>query len=752
MQGFNFTNNNIYVPFFYGQLDNIGKRLSDFEEVKNEHKHSNYFLLGKGNFGYAEKMKSRINNTFYAIKKLRKDDKQFKMKDFQRETQNMINLNHENIIKFYGYFLDQERVVKFNEIYSDIPERQIKNQSYVEVYCLVLEFASNGSLNNYYKKIKEDNSGYYLPIEQSYIIKFLKQSLKALTYLGSKSILHRDIQPDNLLLDKYFNIKITDFGISALYYDQNPENAFKNRDLFSNFSIVGRQDFVAPEIENGERYDFRVDTFGLGLTILCFMSEDYPINLTKQKLQNIEKVIRNVSEDKMDKKYNNNLKALVLKMINYNQNMRPYANKALEELENIEKMINSQNIIKNWAQNQNNPNIIINKSNTFPKNAFNSPNNNFNNNMPMMNSSNNQFYINSNNFMFSPFPNMQNLFNNMQFQPIANINSKNYTNINRIPKNTSLTRVLQCLCDIYKKDISLTNSKFIINEIKQYKPNISITLDIINIIDFINNNQIVNINYFCTEINNFREKLSTKSQNFQGTNEISPKFVFHDLFSIFNKEMKQFEIPWNNNTLEGLIEPMILPKNSYPDLYDKIEFFKSKYANLFVDFFYFMLLDLVKCSNCNRILNLESYVASFIALDSFTYDNVTNLMKRELINKPSNLNGYFYCPNCRSRTIGICEKKLLNSPKYLIIDFFGSPKNQKNLEDEIDMSYYIVSNIGPRKYKLYGYICEAQNGKFTASIKGNNIWKIYSEENDFDQYPIKDMNNCSPYIAIYRGN
>ena len=749
MEGNNFTNNNNNVPLFLGQLDNIGKRLLDFEEIKTDKK--NYFLLGKGNFGYAEKMKSRINNNFYAIKKLRKDDQKFKMKDFQRETQNMINLQHENIIKFYGYFIDQEKIEKFNDIYSDMPDRQIINRSYVEVFCLVLEFASNGSLNGLYKSIKEKNSGYYVPIEQELIIKFLKQSLKALYYLGSKSILHRDIQPDNLLLDEGFNIKITDFGISALYYDQNQENLGKDKNLFCTGTVIGREDFVAPEVAKGEQYDFRIDTYSLGLTILCFMSESYPITLTR--LPNFQNAIRNVSADKMDKKYDINLKNLVLKMIDNNKEERPFANQALQMLENIEQMINNQNNKKNWPQNQNNQNAFINKSNTFPHKNL-APNNFGMNNIPNISPQNNPknpIYIKGNNFMFNPFANFQNIFNNIQFQPIRNINHKNNTNINRIANNTSLTRVLQCLCDIYKNDISLKNTRFILDELKKYKPQISISLDIINIIDFINNNQNLNINNFCNKINNFRMKLSKKSQNFQGTNEISPKFVFHDLFSIFNKEMKECDIPWNNNTLDGLIEPMILPKNSYPDLYGKIEFFKSKYTNLFVDFFYFMLLDLVKCSNCNRILNLESYVASFIALNSFTYDNVTNLMRRELINKPSNLNGYFYCPNCRSKTIGICEKKLLNSPKYLIIDFFGSPKNQKNLDDEIDMSYYIVSNIGPRKYKLYGYICEAQNGKFTASIKGYNIWKIYSEENDFDQYSIKDMNNCSPYIAIYRG-
>ena len=62
--------------------------------------------------------------------------------------------------------------------------------------------------------------------------------------------------------------------------------------------------------------------------------------------------------------------------------------------------------------------------------------------------------------MFNPFPNFQNIFNNIQFQPIGNINHKSSTNIYRIAKNTSLTRVLQCLCDIYKNDISLKNKIF----------------------------------------------------------------------------------------------------------------------------------------------------------------------------------------------------------------------------------------------------------------------------------------------------
>ena len=43
-------------------LVNIGTKLSDFEEVENQKKSQRYTILGKGNFGYAEKMKSKKNN------------------------------------------------------------------------------------------------------------------------------------------------------------------------------------------------------------------------------------------------------------------------------------------------------------------------------------------------------------------------------------------------------------------------------------------------------------------------------------------------------------------------------------------------------------------------------------------------------------------------------------------------------------------------------------------------------------------
>ena len=91
------------------KLGNIGSKLSDFEEIEKNGKQ--YSLLGKGNFGYVEKMKSKINNKIYAIKKIDKNNPNFEQKNFDRETEIMLNLNHENIVEFYGFFEDKEKII-----------------------------------------------------------------------------------------------------------------------------------------------------------------------------------------------------------------------------------------------------------------------------------------------------------------------------------------------------------------------------------------------------------------------------------------------------------------------------------------------------------------------------------------------------------------------------------------------------------------------------------------------------------------
>ena len=88
-------------------LKDIGTSLKDFREVKKNDK--NYFILGCGNFGYAEKMLGK-DNKYYAVKKLEKYSKKVDRRDFRRETEISIKLEHDNLIRFYGYFEDKEKI------------------------------------------------------------------------------------------------------------------------------------------------------------------------------------------------------------------------------------------------------------------------------------------------------------------------------------------------------------------------------------------------------------------------------------------------------------------------------------------------------------------------------------------------------------------------------------------------------------------------------------------------------------------
>ena len=71
-----------------------------------------------------------------------------------------------------------------------------------------MENCAGGDLLNYVRKrrkLKEDMAKFVF-----------KQIVQGLRYCHSKSILHRDIKLDNILLDMHGNVKICDFGVSKM--------------------------------------------------------------------------------------------------------------------------------------------------------------------------------------------------------------------------------------------------------------------------------------------------------------------------------------------------------------------------------------------------------------------------------------------------------------------------------------------------------------------------------------------------------
>ena len=811
-------NNKSFKKYIYDplkKLQNIGIDLSDFQEIQNSGKR--YTILGTGNFGYAEKMKSKKNNCIYAIKKLVIKDPSINPIDILRETDIMISLNHVNIVKFYGYFNDIEKINKYKEIYQGKKniEYEVEDKG---IICLVLEYVQNGSLEGYYKKHMEKNKNnkYFIPIDQAFIIKIFKQLLNTLVYLESKKVLHRDLKPDNILLDEYYNVKISDFGISALFNDLNPENMKKNPNLFTKFSMVGRQDYAPPEVAAGDHrfYDYRADIYCLGLTMLCLISYQFPIQLLRDL--NTNEVNRKINFDKIHNNYNIYLKKLILRMANDDIYLRPKSNEALKELEYIEKFIQNPNKLsyKDYLDKKN-INLNISQNNDYNKNNLNKEHNNFNNQNNFNNCINvqnniiNQKNINNQNFQNIDknninFPkenpknklviqnnqnqmnprhhsnkNVQNLQNiNPQSTPIYQYNksflynpisnqinqqqklynpevlSQSSDNIFLIENNTALIRVLQCLYEIFKNQNSFTQTKFIVNNLKQYKPNISFSLDIINILEIIgkNNSGQINNNNFNNIIQNFRKAMMKIERFKKNSNQMIPKWIFYEIFSNFNKEIINNEITWQNFIFERLIEPKFLSRNYFPNIYSNIEQFKEKYRSFFVDYFYFILLILTKCPKCNNILNIETGVSSLLSLDSTIVDNVSNLIIRELFSEDNNpyYNNNYYCSVCNINTFGKSHKVFFNTPPFLLIDFYGATKNLKKLDNVLNLTDYSLTNVGPKKYGLYAFIC-TQNNDYIAYINNNNFWAKYSGNNKIEKYDIGSLNAYCPHMAIYRG-
>ena len=189
--------------------------------------------------------------------------------------------------------------------------------------CIVMENVIGGNLLNCINKMTKLNEN------QSKNI--FSQLINTLEYIHSLGIVHRDIKPDNILLDLNNNIKLCDFGVAL--QTNNTESFYVN-------DKVGTPAFVAPEILSNNYYDpFKTDIWSAGVVLYSVLAGIFPFRgnneaeLNKRillgKFPNID-----VSNDCMD---------LLKKILTVDPNQRI----SIKDIKNHSWLKNSNNKINN---------------------------------------------------------------------------------------------------------------------------------------------------------------------------------------------------------------------------------------------------------------------------------------------------------------------------------------------------------------------------------------------------------------------
>ncbi len=97
------------------------------------------------------------------------------------------------------------------------------------------------------------------------------QLLEGLAYVHGQGYAHRDIKPDNVLLDDQFNIKIADFGFAGPLAGRHGDDYL--------YSQLGTEPYQAPEINLGQKYKgSEVDLFVVDTVLVIIMAGTYPFN------------------------------------------------------------------------------------------------------------------------------------------------------------------------------------------------------------------------------------------------------------------------------------------------------------------------------------------------------------------------------------------------------------------------------------------------------------------------------------------
>lgn len=134
-----------------------------------------------------------------------------------------------------------------------------------DTHYLIMEYVDGRDVG---KIVEEDG-----PISPSDAASYIAQAATALQFAHDSGVIHRDVKPGNLLVDKNNEVKILDLGLALFKEDEY------SLTLEYNEKILGTADYLAPEqAMNSHDVDHRADIYGLGCTLFYMLTGEPPFN------------------------------------------------------------------------------------------------------------------------------------------------------------------------------------------------------------------------------------------------------------------------------------------------------------------------------------------------------------------------------------------------------------------------------------------------------------------------------------------
>jgi len=247
--------------------------------------------LGKGTTGKVSLYRSNLNKQLVAIKEIDISALPDKTKkELNKEPQILQMIFNPYIIHFYEFFEED------NKLY------------------ICMEYCENNNLNSYINNYINKNQ----QIPESFIWKVAYQVLNALKYLHiEKKIVHKDIKPENLFLDKNEDIKLGDFsssGIMPIFSKIATTIRMTNRKNYGTTPI-----FKCPE----KSITFKSDIWSLGVTLYYMAQLKYPFEGNDE--DEIKNNILNKVQDDLDQQYSASLNKIIKVMLTKDPLKRPSA-------------------------------------------------------------------------------------------------------------------------------------------------------------------------------------------------------------------------------------------------------------------------------------------------------------------------------------------------------------------------------------------------------------------------------------------